>query len=224
MIASANYTINEYLDLEFDKYHPVKKDRPGVQGLLDVRFVVLQYLAISSIGLIISMFIDKHFFIYNTILLVMGIIYNVKPIRSKDIVFIDVLSESVNNPLRFLLGWSLVSVTHFPPSSILISYWFAGAFLMGVKRYAEYRSIGDKVIAASYRKSFGKYSTKNLLVGLFFYALNSVFFLGIFLIKYKVEFLLGFPFISGLFAYYFYLGQSKNSLVHHPNSGKIISS
>ena len=34
----------------------------------------------------------------------MGIIYNVKPIRSKDIVFIDVLSESVNNPLRFLLG------------------------------------------------------------------------------------------------------------------------
>ena len=29
-IASANYVINEWLDAEFDKYHPTKKFRPVV--------------------------------------------------------------------------------------------------------------------------------------------------------------------------------------------------
>src|SRR5882757_9839328 len=35
LVASANYTINEYLDSEFDRFHPSKKDRAGAQGLLD---------------------------------------------------------------------------------------------------------------------------------------------------------------------------------------------
>ena len=35
-IASANYVINEWLDAEFDKYHPTKKHRP--QRLVDEFF------------------------------------------------------------------------------------------------------------------------------------------------------------------------------------------
>ena len=29
-IASSNYVINEWLDAEFDKFHPVKKNRPAI--------------------------------------------------------------------------------------------------------------------------------------------------------------------------------------------------
>jgi hypothetical protein len=36
---------------------------------------------------------------------VMGVVYNVKPIRSKELPYLDVLSESINNPIRLLLGW-----------------------------------------------------------------------------------------------------------------------
>ena len=32
LIASANYTINEYLDRDFDKYHPTKKHRAIVEN------------------------------------------------------------------------------------------------------------------------------------------------------------------------------------------------
>jgi decaprenyl-phosphate phosphoribosyltransferase len=32
LICSANYVINEWLDAEFDKYHPLKKNRPSVIG------------------------------------------------------------------------------------------------------------------------------------------------------------------------------------------------
>ena len=34
LIASANYTINEWLDAEYDKFHPVKHNRPSVAGNL----------------------------------------------------------------------------------------------------------------------------------------------------------------------------------------------
>ena len=33
--------------------------------------------------------------------------YNVKPFRFKDIVYLDVIIESLNNPIRFL-GWFIV--------------------------------------------------------------------------------------------------------------------
>ena len=39
----------------------------------------------------------------------MGVVYNVKPLRSKDLPIFDVLSESVNNPIRFLIGWYLMN-------------------------------------------------------------------------------------------------------------------
>ena len=34
LIASANYTIIEWLDAEFDRHHPVKKNRPSVSGAI----------------------------------------------------------------------------------------------------------------------------------------------------------------------------------------------
>src|SRR5690348_15700857 len=33
-VASANYTINEFLDAQHDRHHPLKGNRPGAQGLL----------------------------------------------------------------------------------------------------------------------------------------------------------------------------------------------
>ena len=34
LAASANYTINEYLDAAYDRFHPHKSSRPGALGLL----------------------------------------------------------------------------------------------------------------------------------------------------------------------------------------------
>ena len=80
---------------------------------------------------------------------VMGILYNVPPLRTKEWPYLDVLSESVNNPIRLLLGWFALVTTHVPPLSLVISYWMVGAFFMAMKRYAEYRHIGDRSVAAA---------------------------------------------------------------------------
>ena len=54
---------------------------------------------------------------------VMGCVYNVPPMRTKDRPWLDVLSEAINNPLRLLIGWYMV------PSG-LIAPAIAAGFLL----------------------------------------------------------------------------------------------
>jgi decaprenyl-phosphate phosphoribosyltransferase len=216
LIASANYTINEYLDSQYDRFHPLKSRRPGAQGLLDPRFVSVQYIALAATGLAIGFGINLLFASACIALLVMGIAYNIPPLRLKDRVYVDVISESVNNPIRFLLGWFAVTGDMLPPSSGLLAYWTGGAFLMATKRYSEFRRISDPERAALYRRSFAKYSEQSLLMSAFFYALSSAFFIGVFLIKYRIELVLTFPLFAVLFTWYLAIALKPDSAAQAP--------
>jgi len=216
LIASANYTINEWLDAPFDRHHPVKRHRPSAAGRIDVRLVWLQWIVLAGAGLGLGALISAHFLLFSAVLLAMGVVYNVAPLRTKDRHYLDVLSESINNPLRLLLGWSAVVGDVLPPSSIVLAYWMGGAYLMAIKRYAEYRFIADPVRAGLYRRSFKFYTEESLLVSAFFYAISCAFFLGVFLVKYRIEFLLCMPFLALLFAWYLIIGMRTQSAAQHP--------
>jgi 4-hydroxybenzoate polyprenyltransferase len=216
LCASANYTINEFVDGEFDRFHPLKSIRPAALGLLDGRLVALQYVCLAASGLGTALVIGRDFAICNVLLLVMGVIYNARPIRTKDRPYLDVLSEALNNPLRLLLGWFVVVDSVVPPSSILASYWLGGAFLMAVKRFNELRSIADPAAAGRYRLSFRHYNENSLLLSCFFYALCSSFLLGVFLIKYRIEFLLAFPLFALMFTWYLAIGLRPGSSAQAP--------
>jgi decaprenyl-phosphate phosphoribosyltransferase len=216
LIASANYVINEWIDAKFDKFHPIKKNRPSVTKDLDPKIIYTEYVILAVVGLAISWQININFFYAEVLLLIMGVLYNVEPIRTKDKPYIDVLSESINNPIRFALGWFIFAPEIFPPSSMLVAYWMGGAFLMGTKRFSEYRYIDDKETAGLYRKSFKHYTELSLLISVFFYAMTSCFFLGIFLIKNKIELLLSFPFFALLFAWYLKIGFESDSPAQRP--------
>jgi hypothetical protein len=54
------------------------------------------------------------------------------------------------------------------------------------------------------------------LISSFFYALASVFFVGIFLIKYRIELILFMPALMGLFCYYLWLSFKEDSAVQKP--------
>ena len=216
MIASANYVINEYLDAEFDRFHPTKKLRAVVSEDVDGRIVWALWFALSVAGMLSARLINDMFFWTECWLWLMGLLYNVKPVRTKDVAILDVLSESVNNMIRLLLGWFIVTDQTLPPSSIILGYWMLGAFLMAIKRYAEYRMIGDPKLAGLYRRSFRFYSERSLLISAFFYAMCSAFFIGIFLIKYRVELVVFMPFLMALFCYYFWLSFKDDSSVQKP--------
>ncbi|KIO75681.1 prenyltransferase [Pedobacter lusitanus] len=226
-IASANYVINEYLDADFDKFHPLKKNRSSVVYTVNPRLVCLEYAFLAIAGLSLAYLISYKFIILSALLLFMGVIYNVRPFRSKERVFLDVLSESVNNPIRFGLGWFIFSpalgapsskwdfdwINTFPPTSIIVAYWMGGAFLMATKRFAEYRLIGNPETAGLYRRSFKFYTENSLLVSMFFYAITCAFFMGIFLIKDRIELLVSFPFFALLFSWYLRIGLLNDSPV-----------
>lgn len=215
-LASANYTINEWLDAETDRHHPLKRNRPGANGRLSGFWVIGQYFLLACLGLVIAHLLSPEFLLVSLFFLVMGFCYNVPPIRTKDRALLDVISESINNPIRLLLGWTALVSGVLPPSSILLAYWAGGAFLMTVKRYAEYRQIGNGSMASRYRKSFAWYNDRRLMLFAFFCALSSAFFLGIFLIKYRVEFLLSFPFFALLFVWYLAIGMRPDSEAQRP--------
>ena len=216
LAASANYVINEWLDADFDKYHPIKKDRPCVTAQLDPKMVGFEYAIFLVSGLFVAYYINYPTFITVAVLLVMGVLYNVKPMRTKDIPYFDVLSESVNNALRFMIGWFSINPAFYPPISFVMGYWMAGAFLMASKRFAEYRMIGNPELACLYRKSFAGYSELKLLLSAIFYGFLSVFFCGVYLIKYKIELLLSIPFISTLFCYYLSICYKPDSAAQKP--------
>lgn len=216
MIASANYVINEYLDAGFDQYHPTKKNRPVIAQNLNKKIIISEYIILAIFGLVCAFFVSAPFFWTDLLLLIMGVLYNVKPFRTKDIPFLDVLTESVNNALRLLLGWFIVTSSFLPPVSIIIGYWMFGAFLMGIKRFAEYRMINDSETAVLYRKSFAGYSEYSLLLSSIFYAFISIFLCGIFLVKYKIELLFCIPFLCLMFCYYLRISFKADSAVQKP--------
>jgi decaprenyl-phosphate phosphoribosyltransferase len=216
LLASANYTINEWLDSDFDRYHPIKKDRPGARGELNGGLVLFQYFLFAGAGLWLAATQSPYFQLTALAFLGMGLIYNVAPLRAKDKPYLDVLSEAINNPLRLLLGWLVIIPDALPPSSAILAYWMGGAFLMTVKRYSEYRFIDDPQRAANYRASFAYYNEERLLLSAFFYALCAAFFLGVFLIKYRIEFLLSLPLFAILFTWYLALGMRQASPTQTP--------
>lgn len=216
IVASSNYVINEILDAPPDRHHPVKRNRPIPSGRVSLPLAYCEWIILGIVGLALSATVNWPFFASALLLLIMGLVYNVPPIRTKQVPYLDVLTESVNNPLRLMLGWFTVTATAVPPMSLTISYWLIGAFFMGSKRFAEYRSIGDKAIASAYRRSFRYYDENRLLVSLFTYACGSALFLGVFIIRYHLELILLVPLIAGFFGYYIHIALKPNSPVQAP--------
>jgi decaprenyl-phosphate phosphoribosyltransferase len=216
LVASSNYVINEVLDAPSDRSHPIKRNRPVPSGLVNVPLAYVEWIALMVVGVSLGLWVSRAFAITVSILWVMGCIYNISPIRSKDVPYIDVLSEAVNNPLRMLAGWFIGSTTSFAPASLLLSYWMVGCYFMAIKRYAEYREIGDRTAAAAYRRSFAFYTSERLLVSIMFYGSAAMLFLGAFVMRYRLELILAFPLVALVMAMYLNLSFKKDSAVQRP--------
>ena len=216
LVASSNYVLNELLDAPGDRLHPQKKFRPVPSGQVKSAIAYTEWLVLAAIGFGLAASLNLYFFASALWLWVMGIAYNVPPLRTKEWPYLDVLSESVNNPIRLLLGWFALITNHVPPLSLVISYWMIGAFFMAMKRYAEYRHIGDKRVAAAYRRSFEYYTEERLLVSVLFYSTTCALFAGIFIVRYHLELILFAPFAAGVFAYYLHIGMLPDSPVQNP--------
>ena len=216
LIASSNYVINEILDAPFDVNHPTKRFRPVPCGKVSIPAAYFQWLALMLVGLWIGYQISHPLAVVLGGLWIMGCVYNIPPIRSKDLPYADVLSEAVNNPLRMLAGWYLAGTSAVPPASLLVSYWMVGCYFMAIKRFAEYRGIADVAVSAAYRKSFAFYNERRLLVSVMFYASHAMLFFGAFLMRYRMELILAFPLVAVVMACYLSIAFKRDGAAEKP--------
>ena len=216
LIASSNYVINEILDAPFDALHPTKRLRPTPAGRVNIRLGYAQWIALMLVGLALASLVSQALVLVLLWLWVMGCIYNIPPVRAKDIPYVDVLVESINNPIRLLIGWYIVSPPFQMPASLLISYWMIGAYLMAIKRFAEMRDISKNISVKQYRKSFGYYTEQNLLVSIMFYAATAMLFFGAFVMRYRLELILSFPLIAFIMAMYLNLAFKEDGSAQAP--------
>ena len=216
LISSVNYAINEFLDAAFDAAHPVKRYRPVPSGRIQVQSLLLLggVLLVFALGVAVAFF-DKPFVIALLLFLLFGLFYNVKPIRAKEVPFIDVVCESVNNPLRLVIGWfSVVSVTQFPPISLALLFWVFGAFLMTSKRLAELRYLGAS--ANKYRLTYHYYSEGSLLGAMIAYLAASWGLLCWQVYEYGFAFCLSLPLGLIFTVWWFKLTYERDSVVKEP--------
>lgn len=216
VIASSNYVLNEILDGPYDRRHPTKCLRPVPLGHVSIPLAWVQWLVLAALGIGISLPVSTSFAVTMAILWVMGCLYNIPPVRTKDLPYLDVLSEAMNNPLRMLAGWFIVCPVAVIPASLLLSYWMVGGYFMALKRFAEFRHIGDPAVALTYRKSFRAYTEERLLVSVMFYASAAMLFLGAFIMRYRLELILAIPFVSAVMCIYMHLAFKDDSAVQAP--------
>jgi decaprenyl-phosphate phosphoribosyltransferase len=216
LVACSNYVINEVLDAPFDRLHPVKRNRPAACGLVHTGAAYAQWLFMMVAGIAVGLLISRIFALTALALWVMGCIYNFPPVRTKDVPYLDVVTESINNPLRMLLGWYAITSTIVPPISLLIAYWMIGCYFMALKRFSELSEIKDRGVAGAYRASFKHYTPESLLVSVLFYASTAMLFLGAFIMRYRIELILGFPLVALTMAVYFKLAFKAGSAVQNP--------
>ncbi|MGQ9618090.1 MAG: UbiA family prenyltransferase [Candidatus Aminicenantia bacterium] len=217
LISLLNYIVNEFADAPFDVYHPLKRERPLVRGEVKKGALILIAISLFILSISLSLIIFNLAVTLSLLLLFLaGILYNIKPIRLKDIPFLDSISESANNPIRFLIGWFSSGTNSFPPLTILFFFWLFGNFILTAKRLSELRTLGVER-ARSYRKSFYGYSFNSLFVFIVISAVLTLGFFTIFSIKIKIiSFLISIPLFAISSLWIIYKIQKTDGLIDEP--------
>ncbi len=216
LVASSNYTVNEVLDAPFDAVHPVKRHRPVPSGRVHVTLAYAQWIALGVLGVGLGWTLGRPFALTMLALWVMGCVYNIRPLRSKDVPYVDVLTEAVNNPIRMVAGWYVLGGVPAPPATLLLSYWMVGCFFMAIKRYNEVRELAGTEALRKYRRSLAYFTPERMLVAIVFYGSAAMLFFGAFIMRYRIELVAAFPLVALVMARYLELGFRVDSAAQNP--------
>ena len=152
VLTSAIYFINDLIDIEADRRHPEKKNRPLAAGLISPLPVKITAAAFLLVSILWAFYINITFLLLLLIYLIIQILYN---FRLKKMVILDIFCVSAGFFLRIIAGGAAVQVE--------ISHWLIicssllSVFLALAKRRHELVFLGEKN-AGLHRKVLSKYS------------------------------------------------------------------
>lgn len=107
MITGCTYIINDLIDIEKDKLHPIKSQRPLPSGRLRKKTAVIAATLVCCAGLFPAFLVDTLFGIIVLIYFLLNVGYS---IYLKNIVIIDVVTIAAGFVLRVVGGAVIISV------------------------------------------------------------------------------------------------------------------
>jgi 4-hydroxybenzoate polyprenyltransferase len=152
LASSLIYVINDIIDIEADKAHPTKKNRPLPSGLISKRSALIVAAVLTAVIVILLPQFNKEFIYFVTVFVLLNLLYS---FWFKHIVILDVFSIATGFSIRVLAGAVVISV---PISSwLILTTMFISLFLGVMKRHSELILVAENENAPS-RKVLSQYS------------------------------------------------------------------
>lgn len=139
LVSSANYIINDIIDLEKDKTHPEKKNRPLASGRLTRKQAIIETIIILSFGLGIASTFTNKLFLASAITLF--IITQAYSLFLKKELFADILAIGANFVIRASAGTFALNVKNSP--WLILCTFFLSLYLSVGKRASELNLLGN---------------------------------------------------------------------------------
>ena len=151
-ISSAVYVINDLADIERDRQHPAKRNRPLASGQLAPRVAVIAAIVLVVICLPLALWLDRWFGAIVATYFFMMLLYS---LWLKKIVIIDVFAVAAGFVLRVAAGVVIVQVERFSPW-IYLCMVLAALFIAISKRRHELVLLNEN--ANAHRAILDEYS------------------------------------------------------------------
>jgi 4-hydroxybenzoate polyprenyltransferase len=151
-MSSAVYLINDVADIEKDRQHPAKRNRPLPSGQLSTSVALATAGAIVVISLPLAYLLDPFFAAITFSYLVTITLYS---FRLKNVVILDVLIVAMGFVMRVAAGVVVVDATRFSPW-LLLCMVFGALFIAISKRRHELVLLDQN--ANAHRLIFSEYS------------------------------------------------------------------
>jgi 4-hydroxybenzoate polyprenyltransferase len=159
LLSGMVYTINDLLDLEADRRHSGKRQRPLASGALAPRTAILWVLLVLTVALTAAGFVGLRFLWISLGFLAFNLAYS---LYLKNVVILDVVSISVSFLVRAIAGVIALNTVgeHLTISPwLLVVTFFLSLFLGLCKRRHEFLSLEN---ASAHRSTLSAYSEELL--------------------------------------------------------------
>lgn len=152
LISSSVYLINDVKDIESDRQHPVKKNRPIASGKLPVQVAITAAVVLLVISFPAAYLLSPGFAIISGVYFLMNLAYS---FHLKHVPLIDVLIIAAGFVLRVAAGVTLIAVQRFSPWMYVVTTLLA-LFIGFGKRRAELKQLS--INANNHRRVLDGYS------------------------------------------------------------------
>jgi len=132
LLSSSSYLINDLLDIERDRLHPVKKNRPLARGAISKKRAIVMSFFLAVLGLFIAISINSAFFVAAIIFILMQYSYSFF-IKKKAL--LDIMGIAFFFILRTYAGE--VATGYHLPIWIMLAVIFLALFIASGKRRSE---------------------------------------------------------------------------------------